>query len=104
MYSKSCKYCIKGMFIPLTNDVLCRIKGVVSSNYVCSKFKEVPSVKTPRQLNYKCIDCKYFTQSISLSEDNSAIGTCILFCTRPFDGTNRIACKRFTLTKIHEVI
>lgn len=104
MYGKSCKYCVRGVPVPLTKDILCRQKGIVSSGYICPKYKPSPTEKTPRELNYKCSECKNFSESISLSGRSSTIGTCILFCTRPFEANMRSACKRFELRKIREIM
>lgn len=37
--SKMCANCQKGTAIPLTNDVMCEIRGVVPYNYLCKKYK-----------------------------------------------------------------
>ncbi len=33
-----CSNCKRGRSIPLTNDVICPIKGVVSANYSCKRY------------------------------------------------------------------
>lgn len=104
MRSRSCKSCLKGMPISLTNDILCREKGVVSGEYLCSKYKAPPSLKTPKELNFKCAECENFKESVALSVNNSVVGTCTLFSTRPFDGQNRGACRKFVIRRIREVI
>lgn len=104
MRSKSCRNCLKGMAISLTNDILCREKGVVSGEYLCSKYKAPPSLKTPKELNFKCADCENFKESVALSVNDAVVGTCILFSTRPFDARKRGACRKFMIRKIREVI
>ncbi|HHV95135.1 MAG TPA: hypothetical protein GXX37_01440 [Clostridiaceae bacterium] len=59
-YTKACRNCIKGRPISLTGDILCKYKGVVSSDYVCIRHKFIPNLKTFREMNYKCIDCVNF--------------------------------------------
>ncbi len=33
-----CRYCEKGVNVPVERRTMCRIKGVVSQDFVCSKF------------------------------------------------------------------
>lgn len=54
---KSCSNCRYGLPVSVNGDILCRMKGVVSPNYYCSKHKFDYQVKLLRP---KCIGCKNF--------------------------------------------
>lgn len=101
---RCCANCIKGILIPLVDDILCRKKGVVSVDYVCSGHKFTPMPRSPRELNFKCCDCENFLYSISMpDEEESYIGMCQLFSTRPFSGSKKNACSKFIMRHTSEV-
>ena len=41
-----CNNCLKGTAISLNGDILCIEKGVVSADYVCSKHRFMPALKS----------------------------------------------------------
>lgn len=44
----------------VNKDILCRIKGVVTQDFVCGKYLEI-NVSNPNEIEkYKCIDCEFF--------------------------------------------
>jgi hypothetical protein len=92
---KSCSNCIKGCRIVVNNDILCREKGAVSPDYVCSGYKRMPEPKIPRDSNYKCVDCENFILSKNLEDESIPIGICRLFSVRQFNGTQKNACSKF---------
>lgn len=87
---RSCLNCIKGTQVPINKDILCREKGIVSPDYVCTGHRFSPITK-PSTSSKKCIDCSYFI----LSENQGSLGTCKLFSTRKADGTIKNACSKF---------
>lgn len=91
----TCDKCIKGTVISVNNDILCPIKGVVSSDYSCPKFKLKPTTTLFKEIHVKCIDCENFTIGASNSIDPQTIGLCRLFSVRKFDGASKNACSRF---------
>ena len=91
---KSCSNCIKGTCIAVNNDILCREKGAVSPDYICSRHRSAPANTSNKDLSCKCIDCDNFI--INESAQNSNIGLCQLFSVRQFDGTQKKACSKFT--------
>lgn len=91
---KSCSNCIKGTAISVNNDILCREQGAVSPDFVCSKHRFAPSTKSPKERNFKCINCENFIISIN-SQPDSSMGLCQLFSVRQFDGTQKNACSKF---------
>jgi hypothetical protein len=93
---KSCSNCLKGIQININNDILCRIKGVVSQDYVCSKHKTVPIAKSIIAQKHKCIDCEFFIQSTVSREVLPTIGFCQLFTVRQYDGEQKSACSKFS--------
>lgn len=92
---KTCSNCLKGTAIAVNNDILCRDKGVVSPDYVCSGHRFIPETKSFKDMNYRCIDCENFIISSKSSEQESAIGLCQLFSVRQFNGEEKSACSKF---------
>jgi hypothetical protein len=93
---KSCINCMKGIQININNDILCRIKGVVSQDYVCSKHKVVSTANNIISQKHKCIDCEFFIQSTVSSEVLPNVGFCQLFTVRQYDGEQKSACSKFS--------
>ncbi len=62
-----CCNCKRGRVIPLTKDVICPIKGVVSASYHCKKYSfNIFLIKSKRK---RAIDKEEFSQSdFSISE------------------------------------
>ncbi len=48
-FEKICKYCEKSTEIPLTGNMLCPKKGIVSYDFSCSRFKYDPFKRVPRR-------------------------------------------------------
>lgn len=92
---KNCSNCIKGTVISVNRDILCRENGVVAPNYLCGRHRPAPPTKSPRDSNYKCIDCENFILDMNGARD-SAIGLCQLFSVRQFDGNQKNACSKFS--------
>jgi hypothetical protein len=92
---KSCSNCIKGCRIVVNNDILCREKGPVSPDYVCSGHRRAPGPKTFKEQNYKCIDCENFIINKNMDDGSLTIGICRLFSVRQFNGTQKNACSKF---------
>lgn len=90
---KSCSNCIKGTRIAVNSDILCREKGAVSPDYVCSKHRSAPACKSGRDLSSKCINCENFILNEASSNPN--IGLCQMFSVRQFDGSQKKACSKF---------
>lgn len=93
---KTCANCIKGTPMPVNNDILCREKGVVSPDYVCSRHRFMPEAKSFKELNYKCIDCENFIINIRSSDGAKTSGFCQLFSYRQFNGEEKSACSKFS--------
>ncbi|MCX8131324.1 MAG: hypothetical protein N3I35_14685 [Clostridia bacterium] len=92
---RSCNNCLKGTPMTVNSDILCRDKGVVSPDYVCSKHRYSPVPKTYKDLNFKCVHCENFILNINNSKDTPGLGLCQLFSVRPFNGENKNACSKF---------
>lgn len=90
---KSCSNCIRGTSITVNEDILCREKGAVSPDYVCSKHRFAPVNKGSTDLSSKCINCENFILNEEAQSPN--IGLCQLFSVRQFDGTSKNACSKF---------
>jgi len=87
---RTCANCVHGSPVPVNCDILCYFKGIVSSNYCCSKHRYTPiNLKSKR----KCIQCEYFIQS---AEGSKNIGYCKLFTVRTYDGNFKNACSKFS--------
>ncbi len=92
--AKSCKNCIYGISIAVNDDILCRGKGVVSPDYLCSKHKYSPVINIQRESARKCISCENFIINCE-SAQGSTIGLCRLFSVRQFDGTQKNTCSKY---------
>lgn len=90
---KTCGNCKKGILISVNHDILCRLKGVVSSDYVCSRHSLGIDVKSFEEKKYKCMDCEFFILKDE-GPGNSPIGLCQLFSVRHFDGSKKSACSK----------
>ncbi len=92
---QSCNNCLRGIQININNDILCLIKGPVSSDFFCKSFKMIPSREITNEKIYKCIDCSHFIKHVDLhTQTQNAIGNCHLFTVRTFDGGERRACSK----------
>mgnify|MGYP007011699213 CR=1 FL=1 len=87
---KSCSNCRYGLLVSVNGDILCRINGVVSPNYCCSKHKFDYQVKLLRP---KCIGCKNFITPDEAKE--CSMGLCRLFSARQYNGKLKNACSKF---------
>lgn len=90
---KCCSNCLKGTGMAVNNDILCRDKGVVSPDYVCSKHKFLPETKSFKDQDIKCIDCSNFIINVEAQSPNT--GLCQLFSVRQFDGCSKKACSKY---------
>ena len=92
---KCCANCIRGIPVPVNNDILCREKGIVSRDYVCAKHRSTPGPKSFREMNYKCIHCENFIVNTKSSNSTAAVGLCRLFSVRQYVGEEKNACSKF---------
>lgn len=96
---KSCKNCMKGKRIGITNDILCRVKGIVSEDYCCSSHHYFIMDDFIKLDFYRCCDCEFFI--FHPHEHLSAYGVCGMFSVRKSDGSVRKACSKFVRRKEH---
>lgn len=101
--NRSCSNCLKGIPLPINDDILCHEKGIVSNDYVCSKYKPNYFLKQKKTDGNKCIDCRNFILDAQKPGQPSTIGLCQLFSVRTFDGTQKKACSKFTKKEHREV-
>ncbi|MGI6778821.1 MAG: hypothetical protein ACOX7R_12695 [Acetivibrionales bacterium] len=92
---KSCSNCIKGYPVSVNNDIFCREKGIVSSDFVCGKHRFQSESKSFKVLNFKCIHCENFIINPEASFPSETTGLCRLFSVRQFNGKERNACSKF---------
>lgn len=99
--AKCCNNCEHGVSLHLTKDILCKYRGVVTTDYVCFKYKTFSDLSTAAQNNQKCIHCENFM--VELDSSNQHIGKCKLFSAREFDGTTRNVCSKYSKKLLIEV-
>jgi hypothetical protein len=99
--TKCCNSCNRGIPLHLTKDILCKYRGVVTPDYVCSKYKDFSEADTDKQISFKCIHCEYFL--VRLDSPSEDVGKCKLFSAREFDGTTRNVCSKFSKKMLIEV-
>lgn len=96
---KSCKNCMKAKRLGLTNDILCREKGIVSDDYCCSSHRFFIMDDIKKLDFYRCCDCEFFT--FHPNEHINTYGVCEMFSVRKCDGSLRKACSKFIRRKEH---
>ena len=79
----------------INKDILCRIKGVVSRDFVCAKYLRTAEAWSVSERKPKCIECEFFIPSQSETEHDPAIGYCQLFTVRYYNGGIKSACSKF---------
>jgi hypothetical protein len=104
--SKSeCSTCIMGFSMVVNGDILCRIKGAVSKNYICRKYKRSPFIlnASARTMGDTCAECRFFQVDPSdndpvrmlMNLNSPEVGLCSLFSVRKYNGRTRKACSKF---------
>lgn len=92
---RTCSNCLKGTAININNDILCIEKGIVSSDYVCSKHRFMPPFSSIKRKIHTCIDCEHFIIFDTSNVEDRAFGICELFTVRKYDGKNKKVCSKF---------
>lgn len=82
------------MRININNDILCRINGVVTQDFVCTRFAEIKVTKQDAGQKYKCADCEFFIQDRA-PDILANTGFCQLFTVRYYNGRTKNACSKF---------
>lgn len=91
--------CLKGIRLGITNDVLCREKGIVSADYCCSGHRFFVFEGYKKADYNVCADCEFF---VFYPHDYiSTYGVCDMFSVRKCDGSIKKACSRFVRRKSH---
>ena len=92
---KSCNTCANGLTNNFNQDILCKIKGIVSHDFVCSKYKALPMARNLLVRKNKCVDCEFYIVDAANSVEPVPIGFCQLFTVRKFNGEAKSACSKF---------
>ncbi len=92
---KSCSNCAKGIKMNINKDILCKIKGVVSRDFVCSRYVRRADVWPIAEKKHKCIECEFFIHSADETDGNQSLGYCQLFTVRHYNGEHKNACSKF---------
>lgn len=101
---KSCASCLRGKVLNLNNDILCCEKGIVSKDYSCYKYRQVPPIKPLLEKRpEKCINCENFVSSNSDNFTEKSMGICQLFSARSYDGNKKNPCSKFVKKQSREV-
>lgn len=93
---KSCFTCANGLTNNFNRDILCKIKGIVSQDFSCSKYKPLSMARGIHAQKNKCMDCEFYIIDAANSAEPAAIGFCQLFTVRKFNGETKNACSKFT--------
>lgn len=65
---KCCKYCSKGVFVPVDGRTICKKYGLVSKDHVCAQFVLDPfkmHVRRARNIDFS----KYEAENYSIEEE-----------------------------------
>ncbi len=95
-HAKSCASCARGIEMRINKDILCKIKGVVSQDFICSKYIRKVGLWSPSERIPKCIECEFFIVSDSKEACDSGYGYCHLFTVRTYNGELKSACSKFS--------
>ncbi len=79
----------------VNKDILCKVKGVVSRDFVCTKYLRMADTWPASERKPKCIECEFFITSQNEMELNPSSGYCQLFTVRYFNGEIKSACSKF---------
>lgn len=93
--AKSCSSCARGIKMSINKDILCKLKGVVSRDFVCAKYLRKSGVWSASERTSKCIECEFFITSRNETEQNTSTGYCQLFTVRYYNGEVKSACSKF---------
>lgn len=93
---KGCSSCVNGLINIFNRDILCRIKGVVSQDFACSKYKVISMGRGNLAQKNKCMECEFYIVEAANSVEPVSIGFCQLFTVRKFSGETKNACSKFT--------
>jgi hypothetical protein len=93
--TNSCSNCARGIKLNINNDILCKINGIVSLDFVCSKYLKL--AWSAIENKPKCIECEFFIPGQEDHEISPTIGFCQLFTVRSFDGEVKNACSKFCI-------
>lgn len=93
---RACVNCIRGMRMSINMDILCRIHGVVTRDFVCTRHVEIPDDMISSGQKHKCIDCEFFIQDMENLEAPPNSGFCQLFTVRYYNGGTKNACSKFS--------
>ena len=93
--TKNCGNCARGIKMNVNKDILCKIKGVVSRDFICTKYLRMNEVWSSTERKPKCIECEFFINSENETGQNTSIGYCQLFTVRYYNGEVKSACSKF---------
>lgn len=93
---KSCSNCARGIRMNINRDILCKIHGVVTRDFVCAKYKELVDERLTSGQKYKCIECEFFIQDRISPDVPANSGFCQLFTVRYYNGKVKNACSKFS--------
>ena len=93
--SKNCSNCARGIKININNDILCRINGIVSHDFLCSRYLKLAWSAVEQKP--KCIECEFFILVQDKPELSPTNGFCQLFTVRCYDGEIKSACSKFCI-------
>jgi len=95
-HAKSCATCARGIEMRVNKDILCKIKGVVSPDFVCTRYIRKVGAWSAGKRVPKCIECEFFITSDSKYACDSGYGYCQLFTVRSYNGEVKSACSKFS--------
>ncbi len=93
--TNSCSTCARGIKLNINKDILCKIHGIVSLDFVCSRYLKLAWSSVENKP--KCIECEFFIPDLENPDTGPAIGLCQLFTVRSFDGEVKNACSKFCM-------
>lgn len=93
---KSCGNCARGIRMNINRDILCKIHGVVTRDFVCAKYRELIDERLVNGQKYKCVECEFFIQDRNGSDAPASWGFCQLFTVRYYNGKGKNACSKFS--------
>ncbi len=93
--AKSCSNCARGIRMSINKDILCRVKGVVSRDFLCAKHLKMTEARLSPESRPKCIECEFFITPVNETGIDPVKGYCQLFTVRYFNGETKGACSKF---------
>lgn len=93
--AEGCSNCARGIKVNINKDILCKINGIVSRDFICSRYRKL--AWSALEDKPKCVECIFFTLMEDETKKCPNNGFCQLFTVRCYNGEAKSACSKFCI-------